>query len=209
MTPSSGRGGFSAARLVNASVVDAEENEAVIVSVHESGSEMQACVRLSDGPQLLVPVSLLMEEGEGVYRLPFSFNAASEGIRPQQMRFPVMEEAVQIGKRTVDTGRGVRLHKTVSEREEVLDQILRHDELEIERVPVGRVVSEDDIPQVRHEGDTMVVPVLEEVLVVQKQLVVKEELRITRHQRTVVAPRTVSLRSEKIAVERFDEGKAR
>ncbi|HVK94706.1 MAG TPA: DUF2382 domain-containing protein [Noviherbaspirillum sp.] len=209
MTPSSGRSGFSAARLVNASVIDVEEKEAAIVSVHENGPEMQACMRLNDGTQLLVPVSLLSEEEEGVYRLPFSFNAAREGSSPQQMRFPVMEEVLQIGKRTVDTGRGVRLHKTVSEREEVLDQTLRRDELEVERVPVGRVVSEDDIPQVRHEGDTTVVPVLEEVLVVQKQLLIKEELRITRHQRAVVAPRTVSLRSEKIAVERFDEGKAR
>ncbi|WP_347080571.1 DUF2382 domain-containing protein, partial [Escherichia coli] len=79
---------------------------------------------------------------------------------------------------------GVRLHKTVSEHVERVEQRLMHDELVVEHVPLGRVVS-GEAPQTRYEGNTLVVPVLEEVLVVQKQLVLKEEVRITRQQRPV------------------------
>jgi stress response protein YsnF len=50
-----------------------------------------------------------------------------------------------------------------------------------------------------------VVPVLEEVLVVQKQLRLKEEVRITRHRREAHAPQTIVLRSEEVEVERFDD----
>ncbi|GAB3542725.1 hypothetical protein GCM10027343_15130 [Noviherbaspirillum agri] len=114
-----------------------------------------------------------------------------------------------MGKRTVDTGRGVRIHKTVSERQQVVDEPLLREELVVEHVPVGRVVADTDPPQTRYEGNTLVVPVLEEVLVVQKQLLLKEELRITRQQHREATPRTVSLRAEEVTLERFDEGKDR
>jgi stress response protein YsnF len=72
-------------------------------------------------------------------------------------------------------------------------------------VAVGRVIAETDAPQTRYEGETLVVPVLEEVLVVQKQLLLKEEIRITRHRKPVRMPQNVLLRSEQVTVERFDE----
>ncbi|QDZ30700.1 DUF2382 domain-containing protein [Noviherbaspirillum sp. UKPF54] len=122
------------------------------------------------------------------------------------MSFPVLEEQMQVEKRIVDTGRGVRLHKTVAERERLLDEPLRRDELVVEHVPVGQIVQEAAPPQARYEGDTLVVPVLEEVLMVQKQLLLKEEVRITRRQHQVREPQSVVLRSEQVAVERFDEG---
>jgi stress response protein YsnF len=84
---------------------------------------------------------------------------------------------------------------------------LLRDQLAVEHVPVGRVVAESDMPQMRYEGDTLVVPVFEEVLVVQKQLLLKEEVRITRHRTEVRIPETVLLRSEQVTAERFDEGR--
>ncbi|RZI45032.1 DUF2382 domain-containing protein [Herbaspirillum sp. HC18] len=119
-----------------------------------------------------------------------------------------MEEEAHVSRRVVDTGRGVRIHKTVSEREQAIDQPLMRDRLEVEHVDIGRVVAEADVPQLRYEGDTLVVPVLEEVLVVRKQLLLKEEVRITRHREQVRVPESVKLRSEQVRVERFDEGKA-
>ncbi|RJF99848.1 DUF2382 domain-containing protein [Noviherbaspirillum saxi] len=122
------------------------------------------------------------------------------------MTFPVMEEELHVEKRTVDTGRGVRIHKSVSQREQIIDQPLRQDELVIEHVAIGRVVADETPPQMRYEGDTLVVPVLEEVLVVQKQLMLKEEVHIRRQQRSVTQPQSVTLRSEQVSVERFDRG---
>lgn len=202
--------GFSADRLVGVRVVDADGHQAAVVSIQQAHGEhdAQAWVRLDDGAQVLVPLNFLAPQDDGAYRLPFTFNP-SAAQRPVQMTFPVMEEELQVSKRTVDTGRGVRIHKTVSEREQVLDQPLLREQLVVEHVPVGRVVPESDPPQMRYEGNTLVVPVLEEVLVVQKQLLLKEEVHITRRQHHEPAPRTVSLRAEQVTVERFDEGKNR
>lgn len=214
----------SSRQLANARVVDIAGTPATITSLQQDGDEMQAWIRLSDGMQVLVPVSLLAVQADGSYRLPFQFRPApAEGAQAtqtsrlsgdeapsgagqgEQMRFPVMEEELQVDKQLVDTGRGVRLHKTVSEHVERIEQRLMHDELVVEHVPLGRVVS-GEAPQTRYEGNTLVVPVLEEVLVVQKQLVLKEEVRITRQQRPVDASQEVRLRSEQVRVERFDEG---
>lgn len=196
--------------LVGAHVTDAGGNAASIVSVQQGGGDSssgpQAWIRLVDGTQVLVPVSLLAQDN-GAYRLPFTFQLSADTRHPMQMSFPVMEEDVKVGKRVVDTGRGVRIHKTVTEREQMLDQPLLQDRLDVEHVQIGRVVAESDQPQMRYEGDTLVVPVLEEVLVVQKQLLLKEEVRITRRREEVRKPETVVLRSEQVQVEHFDEGR--
>jgi uncharacterized protein (TIGR02271 family) len=197
-------------KLIGARVVDAGGNAAEIVSIQQGGGDSssgpQAWIRVGDGTQVLVPISLLAQGGDG-FRLPFTFSISSDARHPMQMTFPVMEEGVEVAKRVIDTGRGVRIHKRVTEREQLLDQPLLHDRLEVEHVSVGRVVDESEAPQVRYEGDTLVVPVLEEVLVVQKQLLLKEEVRITRRREEVRRPETIRLRAEQVQVERFDEGR--
>ena len=196
--------------LVGARVTDAGGNAASIVSIQQGGGDSssgpQAWIRLDDGTQVLVPLTLLAQDAEG-FRLPFTISNSGDTRRPAQMSFPVMEEDVQVGKRVIDTGRGVRIHKTVSEHEQVLDQPLLQDRLEVEHVQIGRVVADAEPPQMRYEGDTLVVPVLEEVVVVQKQLLLKEEVRITRRREEMRAPQTVRLRKEQVQVERFDEGR--
>jgi uncharacterized protein (TIGR02271 family) len=194
-------------RLVGARVTDAGGNQASVIAIQQGGTDPKAWVQLTEGTQVLVPVSLFEAQDDGAYRLPFTFHISTEARHPMQMSFPVMEETAHVSKRVVDTGRGVRIHKTVSEREEVVDQPLLRDELKVEHVPVGRVIEEGEAPQTRYEGDTLVVPVFEEVLVVQKQMLLKEEIRITRERRQVHAPQSVLLRSEQISVERFDDNR--
>ena len=70
-----------------------------------------------------------------------------------------------VGKRLVETGRGVRVHKTVTETVVRIDEPLMQQDLEIEHVPVNAWV-EGKAPVQRHEGDTLVVPVLEDGRVV-------------------------------------------
>ncbi|GAA5231440.1 hypothetical protein GCM10025794_34850 [Massilia kyonggiensis] len=48
-------------------------------------------------------------------------------------------------------------------------------------------------------------PILEEVLVVERRLRIKEELHITRTRREEHHVDTVMLKSEQVSVERFDE----
>lgn len=115
---------------------------------------------------------------------------------------PLVQEAVRVEVREVETG-GVRVHKTVSEHPHQIDEQLLHDEVNVKHVPIDKIVSLSDAPQSRQEGDTLIVPILEEVLVVEKKCRIKEEIHITRSQRTEQHAETVVLRSEDITIERF------
>jgi uncharacterized protein (TIGR02271 family) len=68
-------------------------------------------------------------------------------------------------------------------------------------VPVNRPV--DRPVPARYEGDTLIVPVFEETLVVEKRLVLKEELRITKRRAERHRPRRTTLRHEEVSVERI------
>lgn len=111
---------------------------------------------------------------------------------------PVMQESIRVEKREFESGKVV-VHKTVTERDEAVEVLLRQQDLSVERVPVGRVVQE--APQTRQEGDTLIVPILEEVLVVEKRLVLKEELHIRKRSSERVEQQTVRLRSENVEIE--------
>jgi len=195
-------------RFVNARVIDAGGHEASIVSMEHEDDNSQVWVRLDDGTQVLVPVSLMTQQADGMYRLPFNFDFSSDNRSALRMAFPVMEEQLHVDKRLIETGRGIRVHKTVAAREQVLDEPLMREEIVVEHVPVDRMLDDAQTPQARYEGDTLIVPILEEVLVVQKKLLLKEEIHITRKQHEVREPQTVSLRYEQVRVERFDEGTA-
>ena len=67
-------------------------------------------------------------------------------------------------------------------------------------MPVGCIV--ETAPDVRTEGDLTIVPVVEEVLVVEKRLVLKEELHIRRTSQTEVVEVPVTLRKQRAVVER-------
>ena len=111
---------------------------------------------------------------------------------------PVLEEVMHVDVRTVDRG-GTLVRIGVSEHDEAVERQLRQDVLSVERIPVGRVV--EIAPVVREEGDLTIVPVLEERLVVIKQLVLKEEIHIRRQKTVVPWKETVTLRRETATVE--------
>ncbi|NNG21498.1 YsnF/AvaK domain-containing protein [Telluria aromaticivorans] len=131
-------------------------------------------------------------------------------ITPEQndqdsLRIPVIEEQLAFGTRVVETGRGVRIHKTVSEQPVTIDERLARDEVQVKHVPVDRIVAATEAPANRYEGDTLIIPVLEEVLVVERKLRIKEELHITRTRHEERYQETVPLKAERVDVERFDE----
>jgi hypothetical protein len=74
----------------------------------------------------------------------------------------------------------------------VASEFFEHDYL-IERVAVGRVL--DGPVTQRQEGDTLILPVIEEVLVCEKRMVLKEEVRITRKRQAVKEVRRIPAES--------------
>ncbi len=130
---------------------------------------------------------------------------SSKGQGSDQTVIPAVSEELRIGKRVVETGRGVRVTKTVSNREQIVDEPLVRENVVVERISINEAVAGSEIPTTRYEGDTMVVPVLEEILVIEKHTILKEEVRITRHRREVREPQTVVLRADEVSVEQLDE----
>jgi uncharacterized protein (TIGR02271 family) len=112
---------------------------------------------------------------------------------------PLVEERVSVTKREVETGR-YRIRVSVEERQETVPVDLSHDEVEIERVPVNRAVTQ--LPSVRLEGSTTVIPVVEEVVVVEKKLVLVEEIHVRRKSTIQTEQIPVTIRAEQAAVDR-------
>jgi uncharacterized protein (TIGR02271 family) len=111
----------------------------------------------------------------------------------QTQVIPLVEERLSVGKREVERAR-VRVHVHVDEREEVVRQELARDDVTIERVPHNVRLTE--IPQMRTEGTTTIIPIVEEVLVTEKMLVLVEEIHIHRRLLTEMHEIPVMLRSE-------------
>jgi uncharacterized protein (TIGR02271 family) len=170
------------------------------------GSRTEVLVELEGGPSVLVPLETLVRQDDGSYRLaidPIAFKrwrGTGDKLPDPPLVLPVIQEALDVQTRPVETGR-VRIRKIVREWEELVDPPLLHDEVVVERVPINRVV-EGPSP-VRSEGDTLIIPLLEEVLVIEKRLLLKEELHLTRRQVETHTPQRVTLRREEAVVERI------
>ena len=115
---------------------------------------------------------------------------------------PVTEEQLEISRQTVDSGGRVRVSKVVEEEPVQLDTPVARETVHVTRVPIGRVVQ--TAPSVREEGDVTVIPVIEERVVTTKELVLVEEVRLTRRREETVAREATTVRRERVVVERFD-----
>ena len=113
----------------------------------------------------------------------------------------LVEEQLEIGKREVERGRVV-VRTRVEERDEVAEIELQQEDVSVERVPRG--VPVEALPAVREEDGVLIIPVVEEQLVVTTRLILKEEIRITRQSRTELVREPVRLRSERADIERLE-----
>jgi len=113
---------------------------------------------------------------------------------------PVIEEHLEVSRRTVETGGAVRVRKQVDEVPVEIAEPMALNRVEVERVPVGRIIAEPI--GVRQEGDVTIIPVVEERLV--RAWVLVEEIRLTRREETVQAQETFTLKRDRVVVERLD-----
>ncbi len=157
-------------------------------------------LRLSDGRIFRIPTALLSEavSGSSPNAETFEDDGAFE-TGDSTMVVPIIEESLDVSKRTVATGK-VRIEKTVQAYDVVLDEALAVHTWTVERIPMNLPI--DVEPAVRQEGNTTIYPLLEEKLMVTKQLILKEELRVTRNDFERRDTQTVTLRREQLKVER-------
>jgi len=179
-------------------------------ALNQAASTDLVCVQMDDSQQIWIVSDTLVPQGAGQFLLPIAVPAlpvAPQSDEPvpaaETTIIPVVAEQVLVGKRQVPGG-GVRISKVVHEREETVHTTLAHQETDVVRVPVGEFVSEAE--QSRQEGDTLIVPMYEEVLVVEKRLRLRERLLITKRMVETEHEEQVTLRSEEATVERVLPG---
>ncbi len=130
--------------------------------------------------------------------------ASVERLEPgDAVLIPLVEETARVEKRLIEQRR-VRVSTHTDLHEQVLRETLRSDAVGVTRVPVDRVIEEGEVaPEVRVEAGVTIIPVLEEVLVVEKRLVLKEEIHVrhTTMGQDVEVP--VTLRRQRATVERI------
>src|SRR6267143_6612133 len=108
--------------------------------------------------------------------------------RPEDLRIPLHVEEVSVSRREVEKA-NVQIALITGTSEQLVDKELTHVRVEIERVPIGRTI--DVVPSISQEGDTTIIPVVEEIVVVERRLVLREEVAFggwtkrNRHQETV------------------------
>ena len=180
--------------------------------VPPEGSESRlVLVRFDDGSQVFANAASFVEQDERTFRFPGSFadllaqntgsayGANAFGQRGEIV-IPLLVEKLKIARRQVLTG-GVRVRKTVAQRTETVNEPTLREQLEVQRVEINKFI--DQAPAVRYEGDTMIVPLVEEVLVVEKKLVLREEIRILKRRDTVRNPQQIVVRREQATLEQI------
>jgi len=180
-----------------ASVVGDSGLSGYIVGPSETNPD-EVVIARDDGSEISVPASALRREADGSWRLDDM--GVPAGAATQDV-VPVLAEELDIQRRKRVTGK-VLIGKHTTERDETVSMPLRRERAQVRRVIIDRPV--ESAPPVRREGDTIIFPIVEEVAVVQKRLVLKEELHVSRRRTVEQHEEIVTLREEHPSVQRFD-----
>ena len=113
---------------------------------------------------------------------------------------PLFEEELSVSRRVVPTSR-VQVSRVTHSHEHLVDELLERERVEVERVAIDKPI--DHMPSVREEGDCLIFPVVEEVLKIERVLVLKEEVRIRRVKGTERYQERVTLRKQEAVVNRL------
>ena len=112
----------------------------------------------------------------------------------------LLEEQLMISKKWEETGK-VLLSKTVTQEEVPYEMPLLQEEFITERKEINQIVA--TAPRaVRQEGGRTIVSILKEVLVVEKKLMLVEEIHLSKRQTEFVVSGTETILKEHLSVSR-------
>ena len=130
-------------------------------------------------------------------------------IAPQQDEaeqheiIPLAEEQAEVTTtRVVD--RRIRIHRSTTTAEKLLETELWHEEVEIKHIAKNETLEEGYFPQVRQEGDVLIVPVIEEQVEIIRRHILKEEVHIHKLKKNEQFQQNVTLRSQEIEISKED-----
>ena len=125
----------------------------------------------------------------------------SQILPPSEHKITLQAEAVAVSRRAVP-GATVRVETVTREREHGVDETVFKEDVEVERVPVGREISAP--PEIVQTDELTIIPVVEEVVIVTRKLFLKEEIHIKRSRTPVQHQETVVLRNQEAVVTRHE-----
>lgn len=182
------------------------QHATVTQRISRTGYPDQLVLAFDDGTGLTIAEDALIHQSDGTYLIPLDQTMLTDTEletldNHHQIVVPVIQEELHVNKQEVRKG-VVRVTTRVDSREQVVDEPLLHEWVSVDRVPVNQLI-EGDLPQVREENGVMVIPIIEEVLVIEKKVLLREEVHLTKRKATVRKPQTLVLRSQSVEVERF------
>lgn len=197
-------------------VTDANGMAGAVVAVvpEETGTESGVRIAWADGNRTVVPLRALtwradtLVVGAGNVAPAVTQTAVTEtAVRAERIAdlregetftVPVMEEILTADTVWREAGI-VRLRVRGEAVPQTVTREAAHEELYVEEVAVGRELIEGEQLAPRQEGDVLIVPIVEEEVVVTIRRVLAREVRITR--RTARESRTVDTTTRRTVVE--------
>ena len=131
----------------------------------------------------------------------------NEPLVGEERVIPLLTEEIAFSRRKVDRA-VVRVATVTQARPTVVDEQLTHERVEVERIAINRMI--DAVPPIREEGDITIISVVEEIVVVERRLLLKEEVRLRKVRVTEQHLETIVLRDQDVVVTRtaLDHGHA-
>jgi hypothetical protein len=151
-------------------------------------------VQLDDGTETSVLATELKVQPDGTFLLD---DKAADGVHEpvrEPEPAPAAAPRVEPARREEPVIATTRIEKPAPGRDVMFNEPLFSEEVNVERVPVNRIIAGP--AQTRQEGDTTIIPVVEEVITLQKRLLLREEVRITRKRTEVREPRRIHMDGE-------------
>lgn len=174
------------------------QSNVLVASGEFDSTQLYTEIRMPDGHLIRLPTSALLQPSTTQNPLIGRVEEAPSHEASETV-IPLIEERLDVGKRTVGTGT-VRLTKTIQEYTEALDERLAVRTFDVERHVINQPV--DAAPPIRQEGQTTIYSIVEEQLVLTKQLVLTEEVWIVQRDTERHDTRPVTLHKEHLVVER-------
>ncbi len=157
-------------------------------------------VELPGGAQIALPSELLHTTPDGGYSIETSWEVLGYA---DGLSLPVIAEHVEVRRRPVVRERLQVRRKVATETKTVETPLLR-EHIVVERARRDEIV--ERVPEPRRVGDTLIIPIVEEEVVVTKRLRVREELRIRVIRETRIDRQNVTLRRHDLDVDHTDQG---
>src|SRR5215472_7462043 len=111
----------------------------------------------------------------------FSNEEAAMSVRtpadPHDVVVPLYQEQASVTKRRFVTGR-VKVSRVTHQSEKLLIETLAQQRVKIDRIPIGKLINA--VPKIREKGDAIIIPIVEEIPVVEHRLVLMEEVWVRR-----------------------------